>query len=187
MMKPRWRFSLLAGLLAIGLQSGCVPGGDGGGAGKPAANPITGDAITVTPLDPVASGPAVVAGKPAAAAGAARPRPRPEAAKPAADVAAGAEVPAEAEVPVEPAVPAKPKSPEEIRCGKKGGAWVGAGKTGAQLCVKPTRDGGQHCTKASDCEGLCLARSATCAPVQPLFGCNDILQDNGLQVTLCID
>ena len=26
---------------------------------------------------------------------------------------------------------------------------------------------------------LCLARSQTCAPFKPLFGCNEILQDNG--------
>ena len=50
-----------------------------------------------------------------------------------------------------------------------------------------TRDGGKSCKRERDCEGLCLARSRTCAPIQPLFGCNDILQDNGVMVTLCID
>lgn len=170
-MTPRLRVSLFAAMLAIGLQSACIPAVSGAGA---ASNPITGDAITVTPLDQVAVD---------APSGAVRPKPRPVAA-----VAPKPEAAAvEPEVPAEPVVPEKPKSPEEIRCGKKGGSWLGAGKSGAQACVKPTRDGGRHCTKASDCEGLCLARSATCAPVQPLFGCNDILQDNGLQVTLCID
>ena len=187
-MKLRLRFTFFAALLALGLQSGCVAGLPG--AAKPAAgNPVAGSAITVTSLDDAPE---------AAAAGVAlRPKPRPVAAETAAkpvppvspvtpEAAAPADVPAPA-VPAVPAVPAKPKSPEEIRCGKKGGSWLGAGETGAQACVKPTRDGGQRCSRQSDCEGLCLARSATCAPVQPLFGCNDILQDNGLRVTLCID
>ena len=32
-----------------------------------------------------------------------------------------------------------------------------------------------------------LARSGTCAPITPMFGCNDILQDDGREVTLCLD
>lgn len=172
-MKLRVRFTFFAALLALGLQTGCIAALPGA-AKSAASSPVAGGAITVTPLEAAPGA--------AAAEGAVRPKPRPAAPKP-----ATSEVAAAPEVAAEPAAPAKPKSPEEIRCGKKGGSWLGAGETGAQACVKPTRDGGQHCARQSDCEGLCLARSATCAPVQPLFGCNDILQDNGLRVTLCID
>ena len=157
-------------------------------------NPVTGDAIAVTSLDapavadaakpadvakPVAAGAATAV--PAATEAVAKPF---EAAKPAegvtpAEVAAAPEAAAEAPAPV--------MSPQEQACIKTGGSWVTTGKSGARACVKTTRDSGKHCTKASQCEGACLARSNTCSPVTPLFGCNDILQDNGVMVTLCID
>lgn len=80
-----------------------------------------------------------------------------------------------------------PSSPEEAKCLKSGGVWATAGKGSAMACVKPTRDAGKACTKQSQCEGFCLARSGTCAPITPMFGCNDILQDDGRRVTLCLD
>ncbi len=83
--------------------------------------------------------------------------------------------------------PAKPKTAEQLLCEKSGGQWAVAGTTGANLCVKPTHDGGKLCTKKGDCEGMCLARSNTCAPFAPLFGCNDVLDKDGRAVTLCID
>jgi hypothetical protein len=55
------------------------------------------------------------------------------------------------------------------------------------ICQFTTRDGGKRCTRESQCEGLCLARSGTCAPVEPLMGCHDILQDNGTRATQCIE
>ena len=55
------------------------------------------------------------------------------------------------------------------------------------ICIQPTRDGGKRCTRESQCDGVCLARSGTCAPVKPLLGCNEVLQDNGVRATLCIE
>ncbi|MBH1974064.1 MAG: hypothetical protein I8H94_03205 [Rhodobacteraceae bacterium] len=170
------------------LLAGCTLGGPKGADGPVAeSNPVTGDAIAVTSLDApaeAAAPAAAVTAKPGEAA-------KPEAAKPAEEaepeVAASepaAEVAPEAAA-EEPVVPAM--SPQEQACVKKGGAWSAAGKSGARACVKTTRDSGKHCTKAGQCEGACLARSNTCAPVTPLFGCNDVLQDNGAMVTLCID
>lgn len=83
--------------------------------------------------------------------------------------------------------PKPPSSPEEAACVKKGGLWIHAGKSIAYTCIRITRDSGKQCRKGSDCQGSCLARSMTCAPYDPLFGCNDILQDDGSRVTLCID
>lgn len=83
-------------------------------------------------------------------------------------------------------VPAS-RSVPEIACVKTGGSWVAAGKSGAKTCVRSTRDSGQQCNRQSQCEGLCLARSGSCAPVVPLFGCNEIFQNDGQRVTLCID
>ena len=79
------------------------------------------------------------------------------------------------------------KSKEELACVKQGGNWAKAGKSSGKTCLKPTRDAGKQCRKQGDCTSVCLARSGTCAPVKPLFGCNEILQKDGSRVTLCID
>jgi hypothetical protein len=84
-------------------------------------------------------------------------------------------------------VPVTPKSEMELACEKKGGQWSKVGKGDLRACVFQTRDAGKSCKKESDCDGVCLARSRTCSPLKPLYGCNEILQDNGARVTLCID
>lgn len=96
--------------------------------------------------------------------------------------------PAPAPVPeVAPELPPPSRSPQQIACERSGGRYALAGTTGLRTCVRPTRDSGKQCRRESDCEGLCLARSGTCAPAVPLFGCHDILQDDGRRVTLCLD
>ncbi|MDZ4395961.1 hypothetical protein [Cypionkella sp.] len=162
-------FLVLALVLA-----GCTWGG--GKLAKPddTANPITGDAIAVTSLDAPAPVPADVAG-----AGAGLPDPAQPAATPVSEQTAP-ETPAEE-------VPARMLSAEELACAKSGGQWSVAGKAGGMSCVRVMKDAGKSCRKQSDCEGSCLARSNSCAPIAPLFGCNEILQDNGAMVTLCID
>lgn len=167
--------AVLAGALAL---AGCVGGGSGGGKAK-APNPITGGEIEVTALD------APPAAKPAAppAAGAppvTDPMPPPE--KPA--PAATEDLP-----PPEAAasVPEARKSPAQLACERKGDLWVKAGTSSLFTCVTRTGDAGRRCTSGRQCQGECLARSGTCAPYQPLFGCNDILQDNGVRMTLCLD
>lgn len=64
---------------------------------------------------------------------------------------------------------------------------VRIGKGSARACVYQTRDAGKQCDRESQCDGVCLARSGTCSPFKPLYGCNEILQDNGARVTLCLD
>jgi hypothetical protein len=183
------RYLVLVTALAL---SACTVG-LGGKAGKAVtANPITGGEVSVTPL----SGPPGAAKPGAAATPAAKPplpnpaRPHPaETAKPGAKPEAPAAKPAETTEAAaeEPKPEPPPASPEEVACRKKGGQWAKVGKGAGQTCVQRTRDAGKECTKASQCEGLCLARSGTCAPIAPLFGCNEILQNDGSRVTLCID
>ena len=72
-------------------------------------------------------------------------------------------------------------------CLKKGGRFGAGGLGSGLLCYENTRDANKSCSKAGDCEGLCLARSKTCAPVKPLFGCNEVLTDSGRASTICID
>ena len=130
---------------------------------RPLPNPITGGAIATTTLEAQAPDPAQsVAQRPKA-------KPAPE-------------VP-----PPEVVRPARIATPQELACIKKGGDWRKVGSAGGEACVTLTKDAGKSCQRESDCEGFCLARSGSCAPFKPMFGCNDILQDNGVMVTLCID
>ena len=111
-----------------------------------------------------------------------RPKPRPAAITKGEDAAA-APPPAE----VETVAPVVRKSAEQITCEKRGGNWGSAGKSNSKTCIRRTRDAGKQCRKQGDCSSVCLARSGTCAPVKPLFGCNEILQKDGSRVTLCLD
>lgn len=137
-----------------------------------AENPVTGAEIAVTtldaPLPDTATPPEVVPP--------AKPEPvMPEPAKPEPEILP---------VPADP--PPLVMTPEEQACFEKGGLW-GAVGSGGTACMYPTRDAGKQCRKESDCDGYCLARSGTCAPYTPMFGCNEIVQDDGVVVTLCID
>lgn len=76
---------------------------------------------------------------------------------------------------------------DQVRCEKQGGRWGSVGKFNAKACIRRTDDGGKQCRKQSDCDSECLARSGTCAPVKPLFGCNEVLQNDGRRFTLCVE
>lgn len=166
------RRTLLAFVLLAACQMTSPDGIPGAG--------LSDDPISVTSLDaPLA--PAQSSAEPTAqVAGPDTVHPKP---RPTTDVAAT--VP---EITLAPAAdPTVPKSAPQILCERTGGQWVIAGDTGAFICIKPTRDGGKTCRKKGDCEELCLARSGTCAPFAPLFGCNDVFEKDGRRVTLCID
>lgn len=139
------------------------------------ANPITGGAVEVTTLAAPPGAGQAVAGKPS------------EGGPGKGDTETGDPAKPPPAAPEPEVVEKPPLSPEELACIKKGGTWSGAGASGAKTCVKLTRDGGKSCKREKDCEGYCLAKSKTCAPVTPMFGCNEIVQDNGMVVTLCID
>jgi hypothetical protein len=94
---------------------------------------------------------------------------------------------AEELAPPEQAAPEVVKTPGQIACEKGGGRFVKAGQSASLTCVRPTRDGGKRCSKAGDCKGVCLARSGTCSPFTPVFGCQEILQEDGLRITECIE
>ncbi len=59
-------------------------------------------------------------------------------------------------------------------CEKRGGTFSRSGLSGGLVCIETTRDAGKACTAGSQCDGLCLARSGSCSPLKPLFGCHDI-------------
>lgn len=186
------------------LLSACTLTAPSGGKAPPVtSSSIMGEVISTTALDaPAASGKDVRATAPT-------PQKRPAAMQESdANVAVNSEKPDSGKVdpnnPVEakaanskadsekvapiaetPAVPALTEAGQA--CVKKGGLWGKIGKGNGLSCQTKTRDGGKECQRGNQCEGYCLARSHTCAPYKPLFGCNDILQDNGVEVTLCLD
>jgi hypothetical protein len=87
----------------------------------------------------------------------------------------------------EPELPPALKSAAQKKCERGGGSYVSVGgNKDFRTCVKRTRDANKSCDADSDCQGKCLARSRTCAPIDPLLGCNDILTDYGLVVSECV-
>lgn len=185
------RLSLAAMLLcATGLLAACQTGGLNAAGNSPAdvtPNAVVGDPIEVTALD-APPGEAIAAGAAATAEGAGT-----ETAAPQAAPTAAAE-PAPAEAAADPApqpdlaqTPVTPKSEQQLACEKKKGRWARVGRGEGRACVFQTRDSGKRCERESQCDSVCLARSGTCAPFKPMYGCNEILQDNGMRVTLCIE
>lgn len=72
------------------------------------------------------------------------------------------------------------------QCERTGGQWAGRPDRG-MLCFRTPPDAGKQCSLASDCTAGCLAKSHTCAPITPLIGCQDILDDAGRLVTQCVN
>jgi hypothetical protein len=72
-------------------------------------------------------------------------------------------------------------------CEEEGGRFGRAPGGGeARICFRTPRDANAPCRTGADCEGACLARSRTCAPVLPLLGCNDVILSNGMRATECV-
>lgn len=174
---------------AAGLLSACQ-----GTGGKPTtaagdgvtANAVAGSEIEVTALDDPTTKASEATPKPAETpsgsdtAPAATDAATPDAAtpEPAAEPAPKADL---------EATPVTPKSEMQIACEKKGGNWFQIGDGDKRACVKATKDALKRCERESQCEGVCLARSGTCSPFKPMYGCHEILQDNGARVTLCLE
>jgi hypothetical protein len=74
---------------------------------------------------------------------------------------------------------------ERAACEARGGSLRALGAS-LMFCQRQTGDAGKACTRADDCEGVCLARSRSCAPLTPLAGCNDILTSAGTVVSECL-
>jgi hypothetical protein len=187
------RLSLIAVLIcAIGLLSACQLSGGKAQTGVDegvTANAVAGSPIEVTALD--APQGETSAAKDPGTEPAGRDTAAPQAAPVAEETGPDADVP---DAKKEPApkpdlekAPVTPKSEMQLACEKKGSRWFKIGDGEKYACVRETKDSGKRCEKESQCDGVCLARSGTCSPFKPLYGCNEILQDNGARVTLCLD
>jgi len=72
-------------------------------------------------------------------------------------------------------------------CVSRGGTFAAGGASGLMTCFTTPKDAGKACSAGSECStNMCLARSRTCAPISPMFGCHEIIEQGG-SVTLCID
>lgn len=69
-------------------------------------------------------------------------------------------------------------------CEAAGGRMV-VGLAGPQ-CAAAQPDAGKSCRDNSDCAGFCLAKTRSCTPVTPYFGCHDVLT-GGKAATICVD
>lgn len=161
-----------------------------GGADAPATaeNPVIGGTITTTTLDAPAPTDGTATATPATeTATATTPAPA-RAAEAPPSRPASTEAAAAAETPLpEPVATPAPKSEAQLACEDDDGTWARAGDGGGMACIYNTRDGGKRCDSKDDCDGECLARSRSCSPIKPLFGCNAVLMDNGAEVTLCLE
>ena len=193
----------LAFCLLLPALAGCQVIGFGGGDDAPLGDPLQATEIDVSVLPaqggiieaPVEEQPAaaveirsspqpVAAPRDGAASQAAAPPPAPTS-KPTARPAP----------PPEPAVATSterndwepPRTAAHVACELAGGSFVAAGRGRGKTCQYPTKDGGKQCSASNQCEGVCLARSRTCAPVNPLLGCNEVLQADGRSTRLCLD
>lgn len=72
-------------------------------------------------------------------------------------------------------------------CERQGGRWALTPGKATYVCYRELSDAGKVCSAESDCQGMCLARSRTCSPIEPFFGCHEVLSDSGFQQTLCIE
>ncbi len=72
-------------------------------------------------------------------------------------------------------------------CVASGGVWSNQNGKQSKVCIHYTTDARKMCTRSSQCQGACLARSHSCSPVRPLLGCQDILTDSGLRMTQCVN
>lgn len=75
---------------------------------------------------------------------------------------------------------------ERTACERDGGRWALAIGQSTFVCYHNLSDANKTCSTANDCEGLCLARSRSCSPVKPFYGCHEVLSSTGVQQTLCV-
>ena len=73
---------------------------------------------------------------------------------------------------------------QDTDCAQRGGEVV-IGLAGP-TCAMPEPDAGKACLSSEQCSGFCLAKTRSCSPVRPYFGCHS-LYENGEVVEICVD
>lgn len=76
---------------------------------------------------------------------------------------------------------------QRASCLEREGRFGEGTAEGTFLCYLNTKDAEKSCSKSTDCDGECLARSRTCSPIKPILGCQDILSSSGKTSRLCVN
>jgi len=76
---------------------------------------------------------------------------------------------------------------EREACEADDGRWGTAANGALFVCYRNQPDANQSCRVESDCAGFCLARSRTCSPIDPFYGCHQVLSKDGFPQTLCVE
>lgn len=75
---------------------------------------------------------------------------------------------------------------QKASCLEAGGRWGRGGILGLEQCFPSYSDGGKSCNRDSDCQGMCLADTRSCAKSFS-YGCQSYLNDDGVVEEICID
>lgn len=75
---------------------------------------------------------------------------------------------------------------QKAECLEAGGTWGRGGILALEQCFPNYSDGGKSCKRESDCQGMCMADTRTCATTFS-YGCLSYLNDDGKAVEMCID
>lgn len=93
-------------------------------------------------------------------------------------------------VPDEDAYYDAPTPSQRAECAAQGGEIVQAGLL-PWVCQLTHDDGGQMCTRSTDCTSVCYVEPDTgqgrCSATSPVFGCFEMLDETGAQVSICVD
>ena len=76
---------------------------------------------------------------------------------------------------------------ERETCERSGGRWGEVANGIAFVCYRTQPDANQTCETSRDCAGMCLARSRSCSPIKPFYGCHEVISDSGLLQTVCLE
>ncbi len=72
-------------------------------------------------------------------------------------------------------------------CEASGGRWGPAANKTIFVCFRNLPDANKPCRAEGDCQGFCLARSRTCTPIEPFYGCHQVLSSGGLPQTVGVE
>jgi len=75
---------------------------------------------------------------------------------------------------------------QKAECLEAGGRWGRGGILALEQCFPTYSDGGKSCNRESDCQGMCMADTRTCAQSFS-YGCLSYLNDDGKAEEICID
>lgn len=89
-------------------------------------------------------------------------------------------------IPSEP-MPTELSATQRAACEARGGFVAVAGFSAHEFCAERLSDGGQSCSRSSECLGYCGAETRTCSTHNNAFGCYSYLDENGQAVEICVD